>query len=367
MNTNTRCNEHETQAKPCEQQALADRFRRVRRFSETIAEPLSAEDCCVQTMPDVSPTRWHLAHTTWFFETFLLKSTRGYKVFDESFEYLFNSYYNTVGAQFPRHRRGTISRPGISETLEYRAHVNECVRRLFDQQELTERQLEILEIGLQHEQQHQELMLTDIKHVLFSNPLFPAYQRCRNAPQTESVCMPMDWHSNEEQVAEFGYSGDEFHFDNEGPRHKQIVPAHHFAARCVTNGEFLKFIDDGGYQEPALWLSLGWAAVNHEQWKTPLYWIHTDQGWSEFTLAGLKPLRLDAPVTHVSYFEADAYARWSGARLPTEYEWEFQCESIDSAEGAAANFADRLLTSTGIHPQPEHSVTQARPRNLLGN
>ena len=339
---------------------LLERFTEVRRFSEDIAAPLSPEDSCIQSMPGVSPTRWHLAHTTWFFETFLLKPHGPYEVFDESFEYLFNSYYNTVGEQFPRHRRGLISRPGLQATLDYRNHVDQRVRELISQDELTKNERDILEIGLQHEQQHQELMLTDIKHVLFCNPLWPAYQTTPSVLD-ESKPHRLAWQHCEQQVTSIGYEGRGFHFDNEGPKHEVLIQDHEIASRCVTNGEYLEFVEDGGYNTPTLWLSMGWGTVQSEHWCHPLYWRQENGQWFEFTLQGRRELDLNTPLSHISYFEADAFARWAGRRLPTEFEWEHQ-EAVSQYD-AEDNFADHLLNAKQLHPQAESTAFG----NLLGN
>jgi ergothioneine biosynthesis protein EgtB len=294
-------------------------YERVRRRSEAIASPLSAEDCAIQSMPDASPTRWHLAHTTWFFETFLLKSLVNYQVFDASFEYLFNSYYDTVGDQFPRSKRGLISRPGLKETLAYREHVDSTIQRCLEDEFLTPRQLDVLTLGLHHEQQHQELMLTDIKHVLSCNPLDPVYDH-RFSEATASA--EMSWKDIPEALVWIGTDTEAFAFDNERPRHRFFLDAYGIASRFVTNGEYLGFIEDGGYERPEHWLSMGWDAVRKRGWTAPMYWQHQQGGWSRFTLGGRRDVDPNEPVCHVSYFEADAYARWAGCRLPTEQEWE---------------------------------------------
>ncbi len=325
-----------------------DRYKRVRDLSTQIAEPLSPEDCAMQTMPDVSPTRWHLAHTTWFFETFLLKERPGYQPFNTSFERLFNSYYNSVGQPFPRHRRGHLSRPGLDETLQYRQHVDNLVSELIDSDTLSDAQLSVIELGLNHEQQHQELMLTDIKHVLASNPLQPTYIAEGVAPVDATNAPLLQWSSSDEIVVEVGHDGDGFAYDNESPRHRELIHPHKIASRCVTNREYLDFIDDGGYRQPEHWLSMGWDAVNQHAWDAPLYWISQDGNWHQFTLSGVRPLDLDEPVCHVSYFEADAFARWSGKRLPTEFEWEH------AASGNAIGdvFCDKLMQSGSVvHPR----------------
>lgn len=330
--------------------SLAQRYRTVRAFSEALRAPLSAEDCVVQSMPDVSPTKWHLAHVTWFFETFVLKP-RGetgfdYEVFDPSFEYLFNSYYNSVGAQYPRTRRGLVTRPNLETVLRYRAHVDEALGRLFAL-ELTKSEQAVVELGLHHEQQHQELLLMDIKHVLFQSPSFPAY--LENTARKDTVA------ARGVGAAEFlgfggglkslGHAGDGFHFDNEGPRHQVHLKDYRLASRLVTNGEFLEFVRDGGYRAPLLWLSDGWAKVGNDGWSAPLYWIERDGEFFEFTLHGLEPLNLAAPVSHVSYFEADAFASWAKARLPNEAEWEAAAQTLENPQG---NFVE----SDALRPLP---------------
>lgn len=343
-------------------------------MSEQIARPLSPEDCCIQSMPDVSPTRWHLAHTTWFFETFILAEQRGYRRFDESFEYLFNSYYNSVGEQFPRQRRGLISRPNLEQTFAYRAHVDSAILGVLDRGCSADIQ-QILAIGLQHEQQHQELMLTDIKHVLSCNPLLPAYAdtaqtACISPAAEEPVDNQADsdghWITCPEQTITTGHDGPDFCFDNETPRHRNLMQSHKIAKSLVTNSQYQAFIDDGGYQRPELWLSLGWQCVKQNNWKGPLYALDAEH---LFRLDGKRPTQPDAPVCHVSYFEADAYARWAGCRLPTEFEWEF------SAEQACLNhenwrstgvFADHLMSQDAtLHPQA--TKPEDVGQNWMGN
>ncbi len=314
--------------------ALAARYRRVRAQTEAIAEPLSAEDMLVQSMPDASPTKWHLAHTTWFFEEFVLaRFVPGHRWDDERWRVLFNSYYEGVGPQHARPKRGVLSRPSIDEVRAWRSRVDEAVLAL-SARGPTEALGAIL-LGTHHEQQHQELMLADAKHALWSNPLRPAY-----AARTAAAIAPPSpragarWLERGERVARLGAPGDDagFAFDNERPAHKALVGAFRVASRPVTNGEYARFIDDGGYARAELWLSDGWAASRAEGWRSPLYWEPADGGdaragrppsaWREFTLHGPRAVDLDAPVAHVSFYEADAYARWAGARLPTEQEWE---------------------------------------------
>lgn len=322
--------------------SLTDRFITIRNFSEQLAKPLSAEDCAIQSMPDASPTKWHLAHTTWFFETFLLLDQSNYKPFDSKFAYLYNSYYNTVGKQFPRPQRGLISRPSLDEILAYREYVNQHVAKMLDAPD--DRTQHITEIGLNHEQQHQELMLTDIKHVLSCNPLRPIYREGRFQPQAGSSSEPLEF---DEGIYEIGHPSDGYCFDNELPRHRVFLEAFQLCNRLVTCGEYLEFIKDGGYERPEFWLSMGWSTVCEQSWKVPLYWYEEDGKWHQFTLAGPVEIDLNLPVCHVSYFEADAYARWAGMRLPTEAEWEIASESFPMT----GNFVDACLAGDfAIHP-----------------
>jgi ergothioneine biosynthesis protein EgtB len=347
---------------------LRSRYEYVRRFSEQIAQPLSAEDCAIQSMPDVSPTRWHLAHTTWFFETFLLKTSPGYEVFDKSFEYLFNSYYNSIGEQFPRSRRGLISRPGLDETLKYRRHVDRAMADWMRASDMTPQQLDVLTIGLCHEQQHQELMLTDIKHVLSCNPLAPVYRIDDANRQSPSE---LSWISMDEDLAWIGNDSSGFAFDNERPKHRFFLNPYRIASHCVTNGEYQAFIEDGGYDRPELWLSLGWDIVKAQDWTAPLYWSRSDGPWLQFTLGGCKPINADEPVCHVSFFEADAYARWAGCRLPTEQEWEHAvCSEIGTPDGDLSGHWSDSLLHAGRTIQPQISKGDAegsRLVNAIGN
>jgi len=295
-------------------------------------------------MPEVSPTKWHLAHTSWFFETFLLKPCRKYyQEFDPHFSYLFNSYYNTIGDRHCRQNRGLLSRPTVREIYAYRAHVDEHMRSLLIDGEIAHSReaVAIFEIGLHHEQQHQELMLTDIKHVFWVNPLRPAYLE-RAACQGKVGAGP-SWIAVVGGLREIGHDGNGFAFDNESPRHQEYVAPFEIASRLVTNGEFKRFIHDGGYQKPEYWLSLGWATVQAEQWQAPLYWLESRGEWYSHTLSGLRPVLDDEPVCHVSLFEAEAFARWAGVRLPTESEWEIAAESVDIMEGA-------FVESRNFHP-----------------
>lgn len=353
---------------------LISRYETVRQFSETLAAPLSAEDCAIQSMPDASPTRWHLAHTTWFFETFLLKGTAGYRTFHPHFEVLFNSYYNSVGEQFPRAQRGMISRPGLAETMDYRRHVDESMKSFLADRELDERTLSVIEIGLQHEQQHQELILTDIKHALSINPLFPVYQV--KTATAEKASSRDEVVSSKGGIVDIGFSGGQFCFDNELPRHQVLLQSYGLSASCVTNADYLKFMAAGGYQRPEFWLSAGWSTCQQRRWNSPAYWHRNGSDWQQFTLCGLQDVELDAPVCHVSYFEADAYARWAGKRLPTEFEWENlvsfdQDKAATSEEGQCikGHWSTNLIESgVGCHPQVSKADAKDRPFvNAFGN
>jgi ergothioneine biosynthesis protein EgtB len=356
--------------------ALRERYRQVRGFSETLAAPLSSEDCCIQSMPDVSPTKWHLAHTSWFFETFLLDGRAGYESFDPQFRVLFNSYYNGVGEQFPRPRRGLLSRPSLADVLYYRQYVDEALLSKLSDDDLDDRTRQILEIGLQHEQQHQELILTDIKHVLAQNPLLPVYREGEIDREDEAPAAPAErracegdrgsagaspsrdcWQDFDEGLYEIGHAGEGFAYDNESPRHRAFLEQFSLARSTVTCGQWLQFMADGGYADPKLWLSLGWSSVQEQSWRAPLYWFEREGAWWQFTLAGPRLIDADEPVCHISYFEADAFARWWGGRLPTEAEWEVAADNVP----IAGHFVDTLL----VHDAPLHPHTRStgfRPR-----
>jgi len=311
-------------------QGLLDAFREVRRRSLQLAEPLSDEDCGAQSMPDASPVKWHLAHTTWFFETFLLEPREAAFVpFDPAFRVLFNSYYNGVGARHPRPRRGLLTRPGMAEVRAYRANVDARMARLLGDRPGDAELATLVELGLQHEQQHQELILTDVKHLLAQSPLYPAYMAGTPAV---AVAQPPEWIAFDGGLVDIGFDGTGFSFDNELPRHRVYLQPFELASQLVTNGAYLAFVDAGGYRDPALWLSEGWDAVAANGIDHPLYWVQQDNGWHAFTLNGLQPLDLDAPLEHVSLFEADAYARWAGARLPLEAEWEAAAQHVGLAD-----------------------------------
>jgi ergothioneine biosynthesis protein EgtB len=313
----------------------------VRLQTEALAEPLSPEDQTIQSMPDASPTKWHLAHTTWFFETFLLKpQLPTYRPFDPAYEYLFNSYYEAVGPRHPRPQRGMITRPGVNEILAYRRHVTAAMAELIDSNRSNS--ADLIELGLHHEQQHQELILMDIKHALSLNPLFLAYAAER-APAATGT--PLGWIDFEGGLIETGHAGEGFAFDNEGPRHRSWVDPFALATRLVTCSEYQAFIDDGGYRRPEFWLSAGWDIVNQRGWQAPLYW-HED---GVFTLGGLRPRRAEEPVCHVSFYEAAAYAKWAGKRLPREEEWELASADVTPSNGTMGG---NMLDDGHLHPMP---------------
>ena len=305
-------------------ESLSGRYRRVRAATEALAAVLSDEDCAIQSMPDASPVKWHLAHTSWFFETFLLEAAAGYRSYNRAFRILFNSYYNAVGDKHPRPQRGLLSRPSRREVAAYRAHVDEAMQTVLARQDAGDTKLgSLIELGLQHEQQHQELILTDVLHMLSCNPLQPAYiPMAGDDTRVASGAAAPAWIEFDGGLAEVGHDGVGFAFDNEMPRHREFLAPFALASRPVCNGDYLAFIGDGGYRRPELWLSEGWEWLNANGIGEPLYWQRDSGGWRRFTLRGALPIDPAAPVCHVSLFEADAYARWAGARLPTESEWE---------------------------------------------
>ena len=336
---------------------LAAQYAQTRLFTEELCKPLNTEDYVIQSMPDVSPAKWHLAHTSWFFETFLLRpALPDYQPFNPMYEYLFNSYYNAVGPQYCRPKRGLLSRPAVAEVYEYRAYVDEHMLRLLNEGVDSEREA-VTELGVHHEQQHQELLVTDNKHNFAVNPLRPVYKP-QAWPAPKEGGPPMNWISFEEGIRWIGHEGAAFAYDNEGPRHRVFLEAFALADRLVTCGEFLDFIEDGGYQRPELWLSDGWAAVRENQWEAPLYWERDGAAWRIMTLHGLRPVDPAEPVSHISFYEADAYATWAGARLPSEAEWE--------AGAADTPIEGNFVDSGRLHPVP---LAEAAPglKQLFGD
>jgi ergothioneine biosynthesis protein EgtB len=310
---------------------VARRFLSLREATVRLTAPLAVEDQVVQSMPDASPTKWHLAHTTWFFETFVLQPFQpGYRLFDERFPYLFNSYYEAVGDRHPRAQRGGLTRPTVAEVMEYRERVDEAMGRLLEIAALPQEARLRTELGLHHEQQHQELILTDAQHLLWGNPLRPSYGG--GAPDAEAA-PPVSWQAHPEGLYEVGHAGPGFSFDNEEPRHRAFLESFALASRPVTVGEYLAFMQDRGYTRADLWLSEGWAAVQAGGWRAPLYWEERDGHWWEFSLGGMHPVAPSEPVAHVSHFEADAFARWAGYRLPTEFEWEAAASGATIGDG----------------------------------
>ena len=310
-------------------EGLLARFHQIRNFTNTLCSGLKPEDYVVQSMPDVSPTKWHLAHTTWFFETFILKKfLTEYRAEIPEYGYLFNSYYNAAGDMHRRDLRGLVSRPTAQETQRYRASIDSHIDDLLSNadENLLDEIEPIVVLGIHHEQQHQELLVTDIKHVFAQNPLYPVYRKAKTGGRSSAtpslLISPPHFIDFKEATVEIGHDGRGFAYDNEGPRHRALVPAFSLASRPVTNGEYIEFIEDGGYTRPEFWLSLGWMTVNEQRFQSPLYWTKRDGAWWHFTLSGFRPIDESEPVTHVSYFEADAYANWADARLPTEFEWE---------------------------------------------
>ncbi len=321
---------------------MLDLYHQTRQLSEKICQPLEIEDYTIQSMPDVSPPKWHLAHTTWFFETFLLLPyLPEYQVFHPQFGYLFNSYYEAVGARHPRHHRGILSRPTVAEVYQYRAHVDRAMQTLLAKIPEDSNLVELVTLGLHHEQQHQELLLTDIKHILALNPLHPVYRDDlqENVTTTGSTFEWLDYPSG---LYSIGHTGTEFAFDNESPRHQVYLSDYQLGNRLVTNGEYLEFIQAGGYKEAKYWLAEGWATVQAQRWQAPLYWELIDRNWWVMTLGGLRQLEIAEPVCHVSFYEADAYATWKGKRLPTEAEWEIAVVNLP----LTGNFLD----SDCLHP-----------------
>ena len=342
---------------------LAQAFAEIRQMSLTLAAPLSAEDCQVQSMPDASPSKWHLAHVTWFFETFVLEPFEPrFRAFDSSFRDLFNSYYQGLGEPYPRARRGLITRPTLGDVRRYRGNVDARVLALLAPGEADASLTDLIRLGLHHEQQHQELLLTDIKHALSFDPVHVAY--AKRWPMTTVRAQPLRWLDFQGGLIEHGFDATldgAFSFDNESPRHRAYTAPFELASRPVTYGEYLAFIDGGGYRRPELWLSMGWDWVRSAQRTAPLYWRHVDGVWLNHTLQGQVEIDPRTPACHLSYFEADAYARWAGARLPTEVEWEHAARSLRAPQHA--NFANR----GAYHPMPATDAASNEPLQMFGD
>jgi ergothioneine biosynthesis protein EgtB len=357
-----------TQADSPPAAALAERFGAVRALSEAIAAPLSDADATLQPMPDASPAKWHLAHTSWFFETFVLRDhVPGYRLYDDGWAYLFNSYYDGEGDRHPRPKRGMLSRPSLADILGYRTHVDEALDAALPS--LPEAALALVELGLNHEQQHQELMLMDIQAAFAENPLRPAIWPGAS-PAPAPLAPGLGWVEGRAGLAEIGHGGAGFAFDCEGPRHQVLLHPHALADRLVTNAEWLGFIAEGGYSRPELWMADGWAWAAENRIEAPLYWLRTEGGWSRFGLDGSGPLAPAEPVAHISWYEADAYARWAGARLPREEEWEAAASDLDPDRGTQLDGTGpvRARPATGAGPfDAAYGGAQDRLRQMFGD
>lgn len=341
--------------------SLAERLFATRDRSMELAAPLTPEDMVVQAMEDASPTKWHLAHVTWFFETFVLKPyLPGYRIFDDSFNFCFNSYYESQGARHPRPKRGLLTRPSIECVMAYRAHVDEGLRTLFEQRaDMAPDVARLIEIGINHEEQHQELLLSDILALFDANPLRPAYQEAADINDTEPQ-LPVRWITHGGGIVKIGHSGEGYSWDNENPAHEALIHPFAIASRLTTNAEWLEFILDDGYRTPSLWLADGWTTVNREGWNAPLYWHQSDGGWMQMSLQGSRPVSPAEPVAHLSFYEAEAFARWSGKRLPTEFEWEFAAKAAGEMKNGARSGALRP------HRTPDTGSANA-PQQLFGD
>jgi len=343
---------------------LQARLRASRELTLSLATPLSDEDQTVQPMDDASPTKWHLAHTTWFYEAFVLKQhLPDYRPFSADFDYCFNSYYESKGERQPRGLRGLLTRPSAGEVREYRGYVDEALAELFRRSCVGdiagEAAGELIELGINHEQQHQELLLTDILSLFAANPLRPAYRE--RLPKVEAVSAATDpeWVAFDGGIRTIGYEGNGFSYDNEGPRHEVLLRPYRLASRCVTNGDWLAFMEAGGYREPLLWLADGWATIKSQGWCAPGYWEERDGVWHQLTLEGLLPVDPRAPVTHISYYEANAYAQWAGKRLPTEFEWE--------AASAGYSLVGNDLATNALRPRPAVAAGEGRLAQMFGD
>ncbi len=327
-------------------ESVSQRYAAVRGMSRRICSPLTVEDHSLQPMADASPAKWHLAHTTWFFETLILSEhLPNYRLFHPAFRNLFNSYYNAIGDRPLRGLRHTLSRPGLDEVHAYRAHVDEAMGGLLER-ELAPDVLDLVVLGLNHEQQHQELIVTDVKNGLWANPLKPAYREVSDQVIPSEHAEPLRWQSFEGGIVDVGFAGEGFSFDNECPPHQVLLPPFRLGSRLVTNAEYLDFMRDGAYANPQLWLSDGWDTVRSNQWNAPLYWQEHEGAWLTYTMSGMKPVDPSEPVCHVSYYEADAFAHWAGARLATEFEWE------TAANGVSMN--GNFMESESFHPRAAH-------------
>ncbi|MEM8893978.1 MAG: ergothioneine biosynthesis protein EgtB [Bacteroidota bacterium] len=336
---------------------LSVRYQSVRQLSVTLCQPLRPEDHVVQPVVDVSPPKWHLGHTTWFFETFVLSHFKGYRLFNEDYGYLFNSYYETVGKRVLRVNRGLMTRPSVDEVLDYREYVDYHMEAFLTSGDVRDELLPVIELGLQHEQQHQELLVYDIKYILGHQPVFPIYKEASTSDEPGEIA-ELNFLPIEEGIYSIGFDGDDFHFDNEEGVHSVFLHEFAIANRLVTNGEYIEFIESSGYTDFRYWLSEGWDFAKSLETKAPHYWHKIDGIWHSYTLGGLTPIDKDLPVAHVSYFEADAFARWKGLRLPTEFEWEVACKQYEHTPQPAANF---------VNQQRFQPVVESQPHQFMGN